>query len=192
LESDKATAQKLSTNPLLIFDLKFDSLKTFLDNVATVVNQHASILNKIQVDVGQKIYKENVTFISKIDLQVSDTLRKVAGKAKLNDQDLYKVFSNMLEKPLLETSGDAYEDSTNSLCNKLEIMNNGFVFFNKKVKDINEAIRKTNSEVAKKVDHQEYKDKVKKNKVKMKDLVLHSLLSHPLGHCQRGCFEREN
>jgi hypothetical protein len=59
-ETEQHSASKLSTNPLLQFDLKFDSLKVFLDNVATVVNQHATILNGLRVDMNQKIYRDNV------------------------------------------------------------------------------------------------------------------------------------
>ncbi len=42
-------------NPLLQFDLKFDFLRDLLGNVTTVINQHASLLNKVQLDVGDKL-----------------------------------------------------------------------------------------------------------------------------------------
>ena len=55
-----STDPKVLKNPLLQFDLKFDFLRDFLSNVTTVINQHASLLNKLQIDVGDKVGNQNV------------------------------------------------------------------------------------------------------------------------------------
>lgn len=58
-EQTEGEAEVLKS-PLLQFDLKFDFLKDYLENVTTVINQHASMLNKLKTDVGAKVYEKNV------------------------------------------------------------------------------------------------------------------------------------
>ncbi len=58
-ESDYHSASEI-TDTLVQFDLKFDSLRTFLESTTKVVNQHASLLNKIQIDVNTRMLHEIV------------------------------------------------------------------------------------------------------------------------------------
>jgi len=50
------------TDVLVQFDLKFDSLKTFLESVIKVVNQHATMINKLSNDVNTRVLMENVIY----------------------------------------------------------------------------------------------------------------------------------
>jgi hypothetical protein len=49
---------------LVQFDLKFDSLRTFLESITKVVNQHASMLNKLNTDVGARVALDTVSLFS--------------------------------------------------------------------------------------------------------------------------------
>ncbi len=40
---------------LVQFDLKFDSLRAFLESVTKVINQHASMLNKLTTEVSARV-----------------------------------------------------------------------------------------------------------------------------------------
>ena len=57
----------MNADPLLQFDLKFDSLKIFLNSVTTVVNQHANILNVMQTELKNKTYIEQVNYLKIIE-----------------------------------------------------------------------------------------------------------------------------
>ena len=77
----------------------------------------------------------------------------------------------MIEKPLLETSGDLYDDSVNGLCNRVESMNHGLIHFNKKTKELFEEVKKVKQSLDKKTDITTFKEKVKKTKKKLKGIV---------------------
>lgn len=60
----------MSAETLLQFDLKFDALKTYLEGFSTVINQHASLINTLQIDLETRLIETNVnnplnTFIFK-------------------------------------------------------------------------------------------------------------------------------
>jgi hypothetical protein len=52
------------SNPQFQFEMKFDSLKNYVDSVTTAVNQHASILNKLRTDINLRVVEKNVSTYS--------------------------------------------------------------------------------------------------------------------------------
>ena len=87
------------------------------------------------------------------------------------DSELYRTFHNMIDKPLLETSGDLYDDSVNGFCNRVESLNHGLIHFNKKNKELFEDLKKVKLDLGKKTDTATFKEKVKKTKKKLKGIV---------------------
>lgn len=77
----------------------------------------------------------------------------------------------MVERPLLEGSGDNMEDSLNKFCNKMLTFSAGFSFFNRKNKEFNELTKKVQGDLDKKVDMGHFKEKLKKKKKKLEDKV---------------------
>ena len=55
-----------SSNPLFQYDMKFDSLKNYVDSVTTAVNQHAALINKIKNELITKIPEQSVITASRL------------------------------------------------------------------------------------------------------------------------------
>jgi len=58
--SEEDSRSGASQKPLLSIDLKFESLRIFLEHVQRALNQHAKIINTIQQDVKQKSYEKTL------------------------------------------------------------------------------------------------------------------------------------
>jgi hypothetical protein len=84
---------------------------------------------------------------------------------------LEKILLELAGRPLLENSGNAYNDAVNSFCNRLGIFSHGFSHFQKISKELTQKTDKLESDVSKRVDSTFFKVKVKKTKKKLRDEV---------------------
>jgi len=58
---DKSTKNNDNiANSLFQFEMKFDSLKGYVDSVTSAVNQHAALINKLRTDLNAKHSDQNV------------------------------------------------------------------------------------------------------------------------------------
>jgi hypothetical protein len=82
LDFDPPTPSPLPGAPLVSFDLHFDNLKDFLNNVSEVVNQHTSVLRALISEV-----KNRTTITETYDIlkEISDALPKPHGEPKTDD-----------------------------------------------------------------------------------------------------------
>lgn len=48
------------SNPLFQMELKFDSLKNYVDSVTNAVNQHAVLINKLRSEMTMRVNEQNV------------------------------------------------------------------------------------------------------------------------------------
>jgi hypothetical protein len=103
---------------------------------------------------------------------MTDIYRKVGTRVTLKDSDLNKVLFSQMEAPLIESTGNGFEDNLNFMCNKLETVSCGILYSQKKQKELTDAIRKNKEETAKKASMDEVKEHVKKKKKKLKAKVI--------------------
>lgn len=102
---------------------------------------------------------------------MAESLKQCTKSSTLKDKDLEKILLENLGKPLLENSGDAYNDSVNSFCNRLGIFSHGFSHFQKLSRELTHKTDKVEADMSKKIDSTFFKVKVKKTKKKLRDEV---------------------
>mmetsp|Transcript_33297 Transcript_33297/g.30245 ORF Transcript_33297/g.30245 Transcript_33297/m.30245 type:complete len:202 (+) Transcript_33297:282-887(+) len=132
--------------------------------------------------MGEKVYKENL----------SEYLRKMATKSVITDQELQKTLNKLVERPLLEGSGDPMDDSLNMFCNKLLTFCAGFNFFNRKNKEFNETTRRVQEGLDQKVNEIDFKTKLKKKKKKLESKIslFHSSLEERISELEKKMNDR--
>lgn len=78
----------------------------------------------------------------------------------------------MIEKPMLESTGDSVDDAVHFMANRLNSHGHGFSHLTKRDKDLLELAKKNKDDLTRKVYMSEFKEKVKKNKNKLKAMVI--------------------
>lgn len=89
----------------------------------------------------------------------------------INDADLNKWVQNKLDKPKSENTGNFLEDSCNKFCNKLPSYGQAVSHVYTRIRELENRVTKTETDIVKKVDRDEYKAKVKKTKKKLNEKV---------------------
>ena len=107
-----------------------------------------------------------------IEQQVGDCFVKFSNHTTLHDNDLNKWVQLKLDKPRSENTGVFLDDACNKFCNRLPSFGHSISHVYAKMRELESRLNKTDTEVAKKVNHDEFKAKVKKTKKKLKSKVL--------------------
>jgi len=145
-------------NSLFQFEMKFDSLKGYVDSVTSAVNQHATLINKLRTDITSKSQ----------DYVMTEAINKFASSLNLKDMESNFMITAVNEGAESKDEEKAYNVSVNKFCQKLEVFGNGMVKLNKNNENLNEKIGNMEISVAKKVGAAEVKAKVKKAKTKLR------------------------
>jgi len=148
-------------NPLLQFDLKFDFLRDLLGNVTTVINQHASLLNKLQLDVCDK----------PSNLDIANTMKQLSISSNIKEQDINKILNGTIQSPFDEKTNNVYNNAMNMFSNRLEMFSQGFGYLHNTNKDLNERFQKLETLVSQKVNQEDFKAKIKKTKKTLRDEI---------------------
>lgn len=80
-------------------------------------------------------------------------------------------FNPLMEAPKSENTGKKQDDIVNGFCNRLELITHGFSYFMKTNAALNERCSKLESQLANKVNVDDFKKKVKKTKEKLRKKV---------------------
>lgn len=138
-------------------DLRYEHLKQFLDNVTTVMNQHAAIINDMQGEITRKTN----------DKKLMDSIILLAETLNVYDNDLQKALVAQTPKPRNEKTGNEFEDGLNRLSNKAMLLSHSPAFLYKRLVTCEEKIKSLETKTDAKLDTKNYKEKSKKLKKKV-------------------------
>ncbi|KAL4485655.1 hypothetical protein ABPG72_010917 [Tetrahymena utriculariae] len=149
---------QVNTNPLFSFDLNFDSLKSFLDKISNTINQHAELINALQLEIQtretRKVLPEQLSIISE--------------GGKIMDNNLANVIKNQIAKSVRpENTGDNLANQTNKIFNKLTGLGYAVAYNYNSNLEFPARFLQIEKEIQKKAVKEEVKEKHKKLKVKV-------------------------
>ena len=117
-------------------------------------------------------YRCHLNLFSPSIVQVGDCFVKFSQSTNLYDNDLNKWVQNKLDKPKNENSGNFLDDACHKFCNKLPVFGHSITHLYSRIRELENRVTKTESDVQKKVDHDDIKKKVKKTKKKLHEKVI--------------------
>lgn len=100
-----------------------------------------------------------------------EDFERLAFNSRMKDEDLYKMFSGLIGPVCRETDDNGENNPVNMLCNRMAIFVNGFSYFHRMNKEVVQRLDKLESEMPKKMSDSFGKQKMKKQKRKLKDQV---------------------
>ena len=160
-------------NSLLQFDLKFDSLKAFLDNILQVVNEHGNVIISMQGDLETRVIDRQVRepFIYEIVLyslkQLKDVITRITDSALIHDPDFMKLIASSKDHKQEFKQGNMVEEATSKFCLNLSSYGKAIAMLYNKNKDLEENFQRLQKEVSQKVNKEDAKIKAKKRKKKI-------------------------
>ncbi|KAL4500552.1 hypothetical protein ABPG72_002976 [Tetrahymena utriculariae] len=138
-------------------DVRMENLKSYLQNISNVVNQQSVIINQLQAEMKTKITED----------RVEKALKTVSTVIEINDAELQKKVSALVDKPKVENTGDAIMDGANMICNKIVYLGQACSLIYKGNKDWERKLQAVENELPKKITRDVVKEKVSKIKKKL-------------------------
>jgi len=144
-------------NSLFQVEMKFDSLKGYVDSITSAVNQHATLINKLRMEFTNKQTEPNMT----------EAFTKFANCLNITDLDSNFMITAINEEIDSKENEKIYQASVNKFCQKLEVFGNGVLRLNKTNQNLSEKLQNIETEIVMKVNGADFKSKVKKTKNKI-------------------------
>jgi len=179
---DKSTKNNDNiANSLFQFEMKFDSLKGYVDSVTSAVNQHAALINKLRTDLNAKHSDQNLTC----------AFTKFASCLNMEDLDSNFMIT-MVEEIDSKENDKIYQSSVNKFCQKLEGFGNRVVKMNKLNQTLTEKIQNIESDITMKVNGSDFKSKIKRTKTKMIEKIENALniYDDKIKSIDKNCLEK--
>lgn len=98
-------------------------------------------------------------------------IEKLGISSIIKDKAVSGVLLPMLQMSKPENTGRRHEDTVNGFCNRLELFTHGFAHFHKVNNTYLERFSRIENQIPQKVNTDDFKAKVKKNKKKLKQNV---------------------